>query len=93
MRFAILLTLLATATGVSAQSSSDFYSEEKVAARIAEQEKIKYLEILMTDEPDVTDLCVQSGIVSRAYLDAGNSTSYESWKKNEKYWCGKAGVR
>lgn len=92
MRFAVVgaFALLTTfySPAYAAQSGADEY--QKIVRNVAQHERDKYLAILMTDDPDPIDLCVQSGIVAQAWLEAGDVGKYDGAKKTEKYWCDKA---
>lgn len=75
----------------NAQSSSDEYN--KIVRQVAERESEKYTEILMTDDPDPIDLCIQAGMAARAWLDAGEARKYSGWKNVERSRCATAKIR
>lgn len=38
------------------------------------------------------DICVQAGLVSASYLQAGDELNYQHWKRTERVDCASAGV-
>ncbi len=83
----VLFLVLGSSSPTSQQTSKtmdDIY--KKVSADAVEQYNIA------NRQGDKIQICVQAGLVSAAYLQEKNESSYQNWKAIQKIDCQKAGI-
>src|SRR3954469_17206993 len=73
---------------VTVQTASDF--EKDVYKKVSNDAVDQYN--IAKRQGDPIQVCVQAGLVSAAYLQEKNESSYQQWKSTEKADCARAGM-
>jgi hypothetical protein len=90
---AVLTLALLLGGGVYLYATGDLRSLTMggIQQTVAEDQAQQYSDVVRSGT--AIDRCVKAGLVAEAYLQAGESASYDQWKAVEEADCKAAGVR
>lgn len=83
----IILGLSSIGSNVEKKTSSTM---DNIYQKVADDAVAQYH--IAERQGDKIQICVQAGMVSAAYLQAQNESSYQNWKEIEKIDCRQAGI-